>query len=401
MPRLLIVILAALSMLGALSIDAYLPALPTIARQFSVTAEAAQQSLTIYAVGFAVMNLFYGTLSDSFGRRPVILISLVLYLLSTIGAACSSSLELLIVFRFLQGLTAGAGAVVGRAIVGDLWSGPDAHRAMSYIMAVFGIAPALAPILGGWLLAWFGWPAIFIFIAIFTLLLFVACLLALKESLPVAERAPFHFSAIVRSYWEVCRHPRFMWYSLSGTFVFSGFMIYIMCSPIFVLDQLHLKVTDFGWLFVPLIGAATVGSIVAGWLSRRWRAETIIRRSFALMVFALAVNLAYCAWGNVRIPWAVLPISLYALGASVAAPGMTMMAIEMFPKARGLAASFQTFLFMIFLAGSAALPTSLLQSPLSFAVISAAGVVASMMCWWLGSERKGRRIQAANRRTRV
>ncbi len=151
--RLLVVILAALSMLGALSIDSYLPALPTIAHEFSATLPAVQQTLTVYLFAFDFMTLFYGTLSDSFGRRPVILGSLFLYVASSLGAAWSPTLGWLFFFRLVQGISAGAGGVVGRAMVGDMMSGAEAQRTMSYISLVFGLAPALAPILGGWLLA--------------------------------------------------------------------------------------------------------------------------------------------------------------------------------------------------------------------------------------------------------
>jgi len=126
--RLLVVILAALSMLGALSIDAYLPALPTIAHDYSSTLPAVQQTLTVYLFAFAFMTLFYGTLSDSFGRRPIILISLGFYLASSLGAAWAPTLGWLLFFRLFQGLSAGGGSVIGRAIVGDLFSGAEAQR---------------------------------------------------------------------------------------------------------------------------------------------------------------------------------------------------------------------------------------------------------------------------------
>ncbi|HEY0257911.1 MAG TPA: multidrug effflux MFS transporter, partial [Candidatus Methylacidiphilales bacterium] len=262
--RLLVVILAALSMLGALSIDAYLPALPAIAHHFSVTLAAAQQSLTIYLFAFATMTLFYGTLSDSFGRRPVILISLVLYLLSSIGAGCAPTLGWLLFFRLLQGLSAGAGNVIGRAIIGDLFSGIEAQRIMSYVSMVFGLAPAIAPILGGWLQAWFGWRSIFFFIAFFTLILFLVCWRELTESLPRSKRHAFHLKVIVANYWEVASHARFMFQSLGTALTFSGIMIYVGSAPAFIFNILHLTETDFAWLFIPLIGGITLGSMVAG-----------------------------------------------------------------------------------------------------------------------------------------
>ena len=241
-------------MLGALSIDAYLPALLRIAQVFSVSPAAAQQTLTVYLVAFAFMTLFYGTLSDSFGRRPVLLLAMLLYVLSSVGAGLSRSLGMLIFFRFLQGATAGAGSVIGRAIVGDLFSGAEAQRVMSYISVVFGLAPAIAPILGGWLLASFGWRSIFGFIAVFAGLLLALCVRALRESLPPDKRHPFRFRPVLLNYLHVGSCAPFLLQGLGIGFAFWGIIIYVGSAPAFVIHILHLHETDFGWLFIPLIG---------------------------------------------------------------------------------------------------------------------------------------------------
>ncbi len=386
MSRLLIATLAALSMLGAFSIDAYLPALPAIAGEFSVSAAAAQQSLTAYMLAFAIMTLFYGTLSDSFGRRPVIIISLGLYLLSTIGAAFANSLEMLIVFRLLQGFSGGAGAVVGRAIVGDLCQGAEAHRVMAYISAVFGVAPAIAPILGGWLQVGFGWRSIFWFIAAFAALLIIACLRVLPESLPATRRVPFHFRGVVANYLEVGSHRRFLLRALSNALAFAGLLIYVSAAPIFIMDMLRLQVTDFGWLFVPLITGMTVGSLGSAWLSHRVRSQLIVTASFALMFAASLVNLAYSATSDLQIPWAILPIAVYAIGAAAVSPIMTMMALEMFPRVRGLAASFQTFTFMLFFTlASGVFAPLLFDDPAKLAGSLVVGALFSLVCWLASS----------------
>ncbi len=386
MSRLLIVILAALSMLGALSIDAYLPALPAIAAEFSATDAAVQQTLTAYVLAFAIMTLFYGTLSDSFGRRPVILISLFFYLLSSVGTALANSLEMLIVFRLFQGFSAGGGAVVARAIVGDMVSGAKAHRAMSYINVVFGLAPAIAPILGGWLQSAFGWRSIFIFITLFTLVLLVACAVFLRESLPLEKRAAFQLRVVLANYWKVGSHGFFILRSISTALAFSGIMIYVAAAPAFIINILHLSVTDFGWLFLPLIGGMILGSFAAGRLSHRVKPRAIISASFVIMLVAMAVNLAYCAWFPVRVPWAVLPLFIYAFGAALGTPVMSMITLEMFPRMRGLAASFQTFLFMLLFALVSGIIVPLLfGSPFKFALGTGVGAVLSLVCWVLSS----------------
>ena len=319
---------------------------PSIAQAFSVTLPAAQQTLTVYLISFAFMTLFYGTLSDSFGRRPVILWSLVLYLLSSIGAGCANSLGWLLIFRFIQGLSAGAGSVVGRAIVGDLLSGAEAQRMMSYISVVFGLAPAVAPIIGGWLQAATGWRSIFYFIAFFALVLLLVCMRSLPESLPREKRHPFHFKVIVAHYWQVGRHARFMFRCLGGALAFCGVAIYVSSAPAFIIDLLHLSVKEFAWLFIPLIGGMTFGSVLTGRWSLTHTPAYIIRVGFAFMIIATLANVAYTTFFVVSVPWAVLPLCIYAIGLGIVMPAMAIMTLEMFPQVRGLASSLQGFVFM-------------------------------------------------------
>jgi len=383
---LFIVILAALSMLGALSIDAYLPALPAIGREFAAPADAVRQSLTAYVLAFAFMTLFYGTLSDSFGRRPVVLISLIVYLLASVGAALAHSLEVLIAFRLLQGFSAGGGAVVSRAIVGDLFTGAQAQKIMSWISVVFGLAPALAPVLGGHLLALAGWRSIFFFICGFGLLLFAACVVWLPESLPREKRQEFHPKVILANYWEVASHPRFLLRIASIALAFSGIMVYVAAAPVFVIDILDLTVTDFGWLFIPFIGGMTLGSLATAKLSHRIKSEAIIRGSFVIMILAACASLIYYAWLPMRVPWAILPLVFYAFGAAAGTPVMTMIAIEMFPKVRGLAASLQAFSFMLLFAIISGLVASYLSaSPIRFALATTVGAVLCVVCWVLAA----------------
>jgi DHA1 family bicyclomycin/chloramphenicol resistance-like MFS transporter len=384
-PRHLIFLLAALSMLGAISIDAYLPALPAIAKSFSISLAAAQQTLTVYLFSFAFMTLFYGTLSDSFGRRPVIIVSLILYLLSSLGAIWSPSIGWLLLFRLMQGLSAGAGSVVGRAMIGDLFSGAEAQRMMSFISVVFGLAPAVAPILGGWLQAAFGWRSIFVFITVFTVTLLLVCARVLPETLPVAKRHPFHFKRIVSHYWNVGCHARFVAKCVSNALSFSGVLIYIGSAPVFVMTILHLSVKDFGWLFIPLIGGMTLGSILSARLSHHLHPRTSIYAGFFLMWAAAVANLIYATLFTAAIPWAVIPSFFYCIGMSFASPPVIVTTLEMFPETRGMAASLMSFTFMIvFAVGSGLVCPLLFGSDFNLAAGVLAGLALSTLFWWLG-----------------
>ena len=390
--RLLVFILAALSMLGALSIDAYLPALPTIAREYSVTLPAVQQTLTVYLFAFAFMTLFYGILSDSFGRRPVILIALGFYVVSSLGAAWAPTLGWLLFFRLCQGLSAGSGSVVGRAIVGDLLSGAEAQRTMSYISLVFGLAPALAPILGGWVLAGWGWRPIFYLIALFSFILLIACLRWLPESLAVPHRHAFHFKVIVANYLEVGSHARFMFRTLGSAFSFVGVMVYVASAPVYIINLLHLTVKDFGWLFVTFIAGMTVGSVASARLSHKLKPQVIIWMAYAIMAASASSSLLYTGFFSCRIPWAVIPHFFYGLGASLAGPAMTVLTLEMFPKVRGLASSLQSFVFLvIFALISGFFSPFLFASAFRLALGAAIGLSLSLLLWQLGS--RPRRVE--------
>jgi len=385
-PRALIVILASLSMLGALSIDTYLPALPTIAQHFSIGPAAAQQTLSAFMFGYAFMTLFYGVLSDSFGRRPVILVALVVYLFSSLGAAWAPSFGWFIAFRFLQGISAGAGQVVGRAMVGDLFTGAQAQRTMSFIGMVFGIAPAVAPILGGWLQATLGWRWIFLFIAAFTFVIFIVCLRQLPESLEPARRHPFHFKVIVANYWSVGSHAKFVFRSLGNAFSFCGVCIYVGSAPAFVLTILHLTVKEFAWLFIPLIGGMTLGSMLAARMSHQMCPRTIIRLGYIGMLVSAVANVAYTALFTASVPWAVIAPFFYCVAMAFAMPAMNVMILEMFPRTRGLTSSLQAFAFMVTFGLICGVVCPLLfGSAFYLASGILVGVVLSVIFWFLGT----------------
>ena len=208
----LVWILSGLSMLGAFSIDAYLPSFGDIGASLHVDREHVQQTLSIYLFTFAFMMLFYGTLSDTFGRRRVILWAVGGYVAGSFGAMCAPSFYWLLGFRALQGLSAGAGSVVGRAVIRDLFPGQMGQKVMSYVTMVFSLAPAVAPVVGGWLQVWYGWRAVFAFLSVASLAMGIAAWKILPESLAVEDRSPLHLGSMVRG---STASPEFRMMSLS------------------------------------------------------------------------------------------------------------------------------------------------------------------------------------------
>ncbi len=199
----LAVLLACLGMLGPFSIDTYLPAFTGIAASLGATPVQMQQTLSAYLFGFAVLNLFHGALSDSVGRKPVILVGIGMFTLASVGCALSESIGQLVFFRALQGMSAGAGMVVSRAIIRDMFPPADAQRVMSQVTIFFGIAPAVAPLFGGWLFVALGWHAVFWFLAVIGAALWLLIWQRLPETLHPDMRQPVAFRPLMRGYWQM------------------------------------------------------------------------------------------------------------------------------------------------------------------------------------------------------
>lgn len=380
----LTLVLALLTMVGPLGIDTYLPSFPAIAREFGVTALVIQQTLSVYMFGLAVMTLFYGTLSDSFGRRPVMLASLGLFAIASLACAFAPNAQALIGLRLLQGLAAAAGMVIARAMVQDRFKGAEAQRTMALMTMVFGLAPAIAPLIGGWLQSALGWRSVFVFLAIFSGGLLAAGWKALPETLPASQRTPFHLGVIVGNYARVLQHRRFMLKALAIALVFCGLPLYVGSASAFVMDILHKPETAFGWLFFPIVGGLMTGSALASKLARRVSTHRMIRDGFALMTLAVSLGVA----GNVlwapALPWVVLPLALYTFGLAIATPGMTIRTLDLFPKLIGMAASMQGFMLMLLFSVVTGFVAPLLfDSALKLAVGHAVGVVAGMVLWWV------------------
>ena len=381
-PTLLIFTLALLAMVGPLGIDTYLPSFPAIAHEFSAAPALVQQTLSLYVLAMAAMMLVYGTLSDSFGRRPVILVSLGLFAAANLGAVFAPSVGALMVWRILQGLACGAGTVVGRAVLQDYFKGADAARAAATITMVFGLAPALAPVLGGWLQAGLGWRWIFVFLTAFSLGLWLLCYRLLPETLPHARRTAFAPHVVAANYARCLRHSSFMLMSLAIAFLFSVIAIYVGSAAAVVMGILHQPETAFAWLFVPMISGMVGGSAIASRWAHRVAATRMVGVGFTTMTVAALLNVGYNAMFTPQLPYAVVPIFLYTFGMALAMPSLSVRTLRWFPDMSGMAASMQGFIQMfVFALVSGLVAPLLFGSGLHLALGLAAGVGLGMLLW--------------------
>jgi len=374
--RLLALILAALAMIGPFTIDTYLPSFPHIGSDLRATPAQMQQTLSLYLFTVALMTLFHGTLSDSFGRRPVILASLMLYVITSVGCALSATLPQLLFWRAVQGLAAGAGIIVGRAIIRDSHSGHEAQRLMSLVTMIFGIAPAVAPVIGGWLQGAFGWRAVFWFLAAYGGLLFAFCQWRLPETHPRPARQPFRAAPLFRNYLTLGSDSRLLLLCLTVAFNFSGFFLYVVSAPAVIYDLLKLTERDFAWLFVPGIAGVMIGAFLSGRLAERMTPRSTVFTGYLLMSAAAVVNLVYCAMFPPAIPWTVLPVMLYTVGMALAMPSVTLITLDRFPRLRGMTSSFQGFAHSLFAGVTAGLVSPLVSGS---AWTLAAGMAGMLM----------------------
>ena len=335
--------LAGLSALGPFSIDAYLPAFAGIQASLSATPLEIQQTLSAYLFAFGLMFLFHGALSDSFGRRPVILVALVVYTIASVGGALASSAHTLIVWRAVQGLSVGAGMVVGRAMIRDRFGPEDAQRLMSLVTLFFGLAPAVAPVIGGWLFTGLGWRSVFWFLAAVGALLIAVSWRSLPETLAISGRQPFHPVALLKGYEEVGINAQFLLLSLAVGFNFNAFFLYIVSAPVFLGEHLHLGPQQYAWLFLPCILGIMFGAHLSGRAAGRHSAVTTVKRAYGFMIVASIVNLAYSFALPPSVPWAVIPIMIFGTGFAMAMPSISLITLDLFPTRRGMAASLQGF----------------------------------------------------------
>ncbi len=377
----LALLLALLSMLGPFSVDTYLPAFASIAQTLDASAIEVQQTLTAYMASFSIMILWHGALSDAFGRRNIIIVSLAMYAAASLGCAMAGSVESLWIFRMLQGVSAGAGIVIGRAITRDLYTGAEAEKMLSLVTMIFSISPAIAPIIGGWIITLSDWRMIFQLLFVFALLLVVLCWRYLPESLPPERRQPFHPTMLWRNYRMIFLSPRFQLKAGALAFNFSGLFLYVASAPVLITRHLGLGPNQFGWLFVPSVAGIFLGALAANRMAGR-RGDRQVRIGFALLTAAGLANVVYHLLFAPALPWTVAPLFLYTLGMSMVAPGLTLKVLDLFPQVRGTVASCQSFTMTMLSALVAGLVAPMLDdSVLALATGQFAFALIGLLLW--------------------
>ena len=339
----LAVLLAVLGMLGPFSIDTYLPAFSGIAQSLGASPVQMQQTLSAYLFGFAFMSLFHGAISDSLGRRPVVLWGLAAFTLASAGCALSQSIGQLVFFRAMQGLCTGAGIVVARAVVRDMFSPTQAQKVMSQITIYFGVAPAIAPIIGGWLFVNLNWHSIFWFLTTVGVVLWIGNYKLLPETLHVTQRQPLKLSNLMQGYWQLGMDPRFLLLALASGVPFNGMFLYVLSAPVFLGEHLGLAPTQFFWFFVLTIGGIMCGAWVSGRMAGRLAPKQQIKYGFSIMLVIGVINLLANLLFKAHVAWALFPLAIFSFGWAMMVPVVTLLVLDLHPTRRGMASSLQAF----------------------------------------------------------
>lgn len=381
--RVLTLTLATLSMIGPFTIDTVFPGFAQLGRELDATPAALQQVTSVYLLAFALMSVVHGPLSDALGRRPVMLAGLGGYVAASAACALAPSLGWLLAARVAQGLFAGAATIVSRAVVRDLFSGAAAQRLMSQVMMIFAVAPAIAPVLGGWILQWGPWPWIFWFVGAYGVMAALLVVLVLPESLPPEQRQPLRLGAVVGGLLQVARSWAFERLALAAAFVMAAYFVYVVGAPIVVLDLLGLGEQDFWVLFVPQIGGFVLGSWLTGRLAGRVDEHRLVDVAMGGLLVAATVNVVLAGVAP-SLPWAVVGPTLMGIVIGIVFPLLQLEMLDLFPSHRGSAASmasFATLTFNALLAGVIIplVSATLLTTALASAALGLAGV--SMWAW--------------------
>jgi MFS transporter, DHA1 family, multidrug resistance protein len=335
----LILLLGALAACGPISIDMYLPSLPTIAQAFAISTGAAQATLTSFMFGFSIGMLLYGPLSDSYGRRPVLLGGIVMYALASVACALSFSIGSLVTFRFVQALGAGAASVLARAIARDAHGPTDAARVLSMLSIVTSIGPLLAPLIGGQLLLLGGWRVVFVVLTLFGTLCAVTAFLKVPETWPREKRAQ---SALLRSfgaYGKLLRDPVAWGHMLCGGMAFASMFAYITATPFVYIEYFHVSAQHYGFLFALNIVGIMFGNFLNTRLVGRLGSLPII--SFAATVSCVAslfVSLvSLTGWGGL---WSIVFGLFFVVGVvGVLSANCTTDLMHRYPLNAGAAAA--------------------------------------------------------------
>jgi DHA1 family bicyclomycin/chloramphenicol resistance-like MFS transporter len=335
----LILILGTLTALGPFSIDMYLPGFPAIALDLHTTGARVALSLSSFFVGISAGQLLYGPLLDRFGRKPPLLLGLALYVVASVGCLAVHRIEVLIALRFVQAIGSCAAAVASVAMVRDLFPVKDSAKVFALLMLVVGVSPMVAPTVGSYVAAAFGWRAVFVALGGLGTLLLVATALWLPTNYVPDTTLSLKPRPILTNFWTVLREPQFTTYALTGAVSFSGLFAYVSGSPLVFMDIFHVEGKVYGWIFaflsVGLIGASQVNS----YLLRRYRSEQIVFVALGCQVLTTFALLGLTSAGMLGLGGTIALLFVFLGCLGFTSPNTSALSLAPFTRNAGSASA--------------------------------------------------------------
>lgn len=340
----LLVLLSAFVALGPLSTDMYLPALPAMVDLFGTTLSSAQLTISAYLAGFAIFHLICGPLSDRYGRKPILILGLVIFCVSCVGCALVNSIEELIAWRFVQGIGACTGPTLGRAMVRDIYGPVKAAKGLAYMAAIMALAPVIAPTLGGWMLTFMDWSSIFWFLGVYGLIGIFVIALLLPESLPVAQS--LHPISIMKNFATLSVNRTFNLHVLAASCLYAGAFAFISGSSFILIDFMKVPAEQFGLWFMFIVLGYMTGNIFTGRYAHRFESHHLMMGGGMLGFGAGLSMVVFCLLEIYHPLMIVLPVACYTGAVGITMPHAMAAAMAPFPAIAGTASALMGFVQM-------------------------------------------------------
>ncbi len=355
------VLVSMLVMLGPFTSNVVIPSLPAITKSFQTDFADTQLLLSVYMAGFAIGQLFVGPLSDRFGRKPVLCLSLLICTLASAGGALAPDLATLIMARLFQAVGLSATLSVGRAVIRDVFPSEHVARIYAYVGTALALGPILGPVMGGFVEVAAGWRMVFWCMAVIGSVMLVIILVLLRETNAQPDPLALRLTLLIRNYRQLLGSPRYLGYTLCNALAYGGIFAFASCSSFVLIDMLGITPDTFGLLFALTIGSYGGGTLVASQLTSRCGIDRMILMGGLIMTAAGLLLVVYHSMGILTAASVVGPFAIFAFGTGFVFPNGQAGAITPYPEKSGAASSMLSFVQMTLAAGVGILVTRLLD----------------------------------------
>ncbi|RED47685.1 multidrug effflux MFS transporter [Aestuariispira insulae] len=378
------ILLTMLTALGPISTDLYLPSLPSIQAAFLTDVPTVQLTLSVYLIAFAVCQLVYGPLSDRFGRRRVLILGVGIYAAASVACVFAQSVEQLVAARLFQALGGCSGVVVARAVVRDVYGATRAAKLLSYMGTAMALAPALGPILGGYLTVAFGWQANFVVLSIFGGACLMGLIFLLPETHHDTDPTAFNPPQMLRNFKSLLGHGGYRGYLFTSAFSYSGLFAFISGSSFVFIKVLGLTADQYGYCFAAIVLGYMAGTQIGGRSVTRFGIKAMVQWGAVISAVAGLAMAAFAIMGVSSVAAVLAPMILYMVGMGLVLPNSAAGSIGPFPKMAGAASSLLGFCqYSIAAAIGYAVGHAFNDSQIPMALAIAFMGLASFLCYFL------------------